>query len=734
MKESVVSEKKAGSTSAQRGKEAASLTKDGLGVADQPLMSIVQRAGCSGCVPPMQSLAGGMMQTPVAQRQAAAMSMQKARGNRFVQRMAVQAKLMIGLADNEYEKEADRVAEQVMSMSEPATLRKQAEEEKIQTKSLVQRVGLKSAEAGAELEQSILRSRGSGRQLADGVKNRMEKAFGVDFSSVRVHSDAQADRLSSSIQARAFTTGKDIFLGHGEYRPESFEGQRLLAHELTHVVQQTGRVMQQTARKYSMNRMGGARKMKSFHSNPRAVQISQRSMQIQLRGAPPITKANREPYVRASLQTILTKAETKSRLPAGLLAAPHNIDILAVGEVPANPISAFRLGSSDYNDIQLKRWDNWIKGVFKRVEAGADHLAKSLVHWKSVMHPPDPNLCVITSVELTGSDLHERGLGAAVVNFTKPNVNVGPFPNQTNVKVVIKPEERALEKEMLGSQPTSLAKRITALAGLDAAHEIPTIIMETHAKYGSLIKFIQGQQSQQFDEHAHRDDVMSEVIAFAFLAGLSDINKENVIWDAHGNPYLIDADNAMNQSMLTNPQAQHGFTAYNRAETDLDVNQIRASPITATRSLIITSMLAHADSFINAIRNALQGKRGRAVPIRTQIWANHLNYYIEFEKGKSQGQGTGRLGMVKFLASKVPAGGPNIGPGLQGETGTAHGGNKFQPNEEARQIKADYDQGRIPFYNYDYTTGHVIHNGKVIWHGQNIIDAMAILQAKFPNP
>jgi hypothetical protein len=92
MKDSKVSEKKAGSLSAQRGKEAASLTKDGLGVADQPLMSIVQRAGCSGCVPPMQSLAGGMMHLPVSQRRTAAMSLQRSRGNRFVQRMAVQAK------------------------------------------------------------------------------------------------------------------------------------------------------------------------------------------------------------------------------------------------------------------------------------------------------------------------------------------------------------------------------------------------------------------------------------------------------------------------------------------------------------------------------------------------------------------------------------------------------------------------------------------------------------------
>jgi hypothetical protein len=53
-------------------------------------------------------------------------------------------------------------------------------------------------------------------------------------------------------------------------------------------------------------------------------------------------------------------------------------------------------------------------------------------------------------------------------------------------------------------------------------------------------------------------------------------------------------------------------------------------------------------------------------------------------------------------------------------------------NEEARQIKTDFDQGVIPFYRYVYNTGHVIHNGKVIWHGQTLDQAMEILFIKFP--
>jgi hypothetical protein len=78
--------------------------------------------------------------------------------------------------------------------------------------------------------------------MPGGVQGKMEHAFGVDFSTVRVHADGTSDSLNRSLGARAFTTQSDIFFRSGEYHPESASGQELLAHELTHVVQQTGEV------------------------------------------------------------------------------------------------------------------------------------------------------------------------------------------------------------------------------------------------------------------------------------------------------------------------------------------------------------------------------------------------------------------------------------------------------------------------------------------------------------
>jgi hypothetical protein len=102
------------------------------------------------------------------------------------------------------------------------------------------RKGQGEGEAAQDVEQAIQRARGGGQALDSGVRAQMEPAFGADFSGVRVHANAGADALNRSLSARAFTTGQDIFFRQGAYNPGSSSGRELLAHELTHVVQQNG--------------------------------------------------------------------------------------------------------------------------------------------------------------------------------------------------------------------------------------------------------------------------------------------------------------------------------------------------------------------------------------------------------------------------------------------------------------------------------------------------------------
>ena len=100
--------------------------------------------------------------------------------------------------------------------------------------------GTGEAEVAPEVEQSIQQARGGGHGIDSRVRGQMESALGADFSNVRLHTDTRADTLNRELNARAFTTGQDIFFRQGASNSGSSSGRELLAHELTHVVQQDG--------------------------------------------------------------------------------------------------------------------------------------------------------------------------------------------------------------------------------------------------------------------------------------------------------------------------------------------------------------------------------------------------------------------------------------------------------------------------------------------------------------
>jgi len=210
----------------------------------------------------------------------------------------IQPKLKIGAPNDKYEQEADRVAEQVMRMPEPMVQRQaeeEEEEEPIQTKPLantvtplVQRqpepeeeeeaepewerksepeeaypilesvptrdagelgeeeeeavqtksISDKSAAVTAGLQSRIQSLKGGGQPLPKSERAFFEPRFGADFSHVRIHNDSTATKMARSINSRAFTIGRDVVFGAGQYSPDTVTGKRLLAHELTHVVQQ----------------------------------------------------------------------------------------------------------------------------------------------------------------------------------------------------------------------------------------------------------------------------------------------------------------------------------------------------------------------------------------------------------------------------------------------------------------------------------------------------------------
>lgn len=152
----------------------------------------------------------------------------------------IQAKLTVGAAGDKYEQEADRVARQVVNGIHSPFKASRNESGSVQRKISIQAFGGEGGEVSSDWEGQLSQARGGGQPLSPFVREPMEREFGADFSGVRVHTGAQADNLARSIQAKAFTTGQDVFFGQGTYQPESRGGQELIAHELTHVVQQGG--------------------------------------------------------------------------------------------------------------------------------------------------------------------------------------------------------------------------------------------------------------------------------------------------------------------------------------------------------------------------------------------------------------------------------------------------------------------------------------------------------------
>jgi len=167
-------------------------------------------------------------------------------GSSTLPRIALQRKLAIGAVDDPLEHEADRVAEQVMRMPAPATVsrasplqisRKCAECEEEEGKLQKKSAGHATPQTAPPIVHEVLASPGA--PLDATTRAFMEPRFGHDFGRVRVHADTKAAESASTMHARAYTVGNSLVFGAGEYRPGTDAGQRLLGHELTHVVQQS---------------------------------------------------------------------------------------------------------------------------------------------------------------------------------------------------------------------------------------------------------------------------------------------------------------------------------------------------------------------------------------------------------------------------------------------------------------------------------------------------------------
>jgi hypothetical protein len=167
----------------------------------------------------------------------------QALGNQALQRLLaarlIQPKLHAGQANDRYEQDAERVADQILrtpalSVEAPGTFARKA----APLPRAAAAVESTDASGDASSSDPLLASLGPGRALDGDTRAFFEPRFSRDFGAVRVHTDARAERSATALSARAYTFKSRIVFAKNQYAPQASAGRRLLAHELAHVVQQ----------------------------------------------------------------------------------------------------------------------------------------------------------------------------------------------------------------------------------------------------------------------------------------------------------------------------------------------------------------------------------------------------------------------------------------------------------------------------------------------------------------
>jgi len=160
------------------------------------------------------------------------LNLQQTIGNKAVTELLeegiIQAKLEISTPGDTHEQEADSMASKVM----------RKEDDRVMTKPSQITSKPSHQQTTTQFDSSIKSTKGSGSSLDKSTRNFMESRFKNDFSNVKIHTDSNASNMSKSIHAKAFTIGNDIYFKSGMFNPASNSGKELLAHELTHTIQQ----------------------------------------------------------------------------------------------------------------------------------------------------------------------------------------------------------------------------------------------------------------------------------------------------------------------------------------------------------------------------------------------------------------------------------------------------------------------------------------------------------------
>jgi len=337
--------------------------------------------------------------------------LQRTIGNQTVQRLFksgfIQAKLRISQPGDIYEQEADRMANAAMRMKSERVLLSENRQ--------VHRSIMGHSDAEEEVSQELLccieSQRGAGHPLGTQTRTEMEAAFGCDFGEVRIHTDANADRLTKEVGASAFTARKDIFFRESAYELQFERGEKLLGHELTHTIQQGGdkgtSVPRITLAGDSAKQTADAASQSIVSDSPMPG-ISACVPQVApfIRGEEEEEKKEREtkkkeeekkPSDRAILAATLGQVDDMIHFAKKIPGGQYTAESLEYwkskeGDTKKIPASAFQNEEFIIKWLRRRPWEMFIRGTAKRLKSG-ELVSRRVVKMDFIsakdLHPPE---------------------------------------------------------------------------------------------------------------------------------------------------------------------------------------------------------------------------------------------------------------------------------------------------------------------------------------------------------
>lgn len=554
----------------------------------------------------------------------------------------------------------------------------------------------------------------------------IQRLFGRhDVSQIRAHIGGDAAASAHAMHAQAYATGEHVVLPDGA-------NLFTVAHEAAHVVQQRGVV-------HVAGGVGQAGDRYEQHADEVAQRVvrgeSAEALLDELTGGPkpaavrPDAVQHRQITSLAALTRNLTDeldtGERAAGSPAHFLPTKANAAKLTGLFTPGH------LGDKDFQERALAKskgndyLEGWYDRVSQRVQEGAQHLAGSVLHWRADLEQRDNVETDVASVQLMGSDLHERGLGAARVDYLR-DYGSGLF---ARLRAMVKPEDRSIEDALIGAGG-SLAEQLNQQ--LPKSKRVPTLNMDVDKTHGTIMEYVETSLSSVTSSLLRRvgafydtDAVALEAIALAFLGGIWDLTDENIMLRG-GAPVMIDADVAARPNEFKRPDRQNGLEGKSGngngpSRTDRIHGQLDGDGSHASQ--ILQYAIEHPDTVIKMIRAAIGNHVARIVPVFTADWAGTLQIYVSMRARGAHADAREEVGNI----ARSVAAGQKGSKGLHGELGDDRGG-AWDAKLVAKLIAQDFECGQLPTFSYQPSTGEAKYHGQTIWVGDNLDDSMTYLR------